>query len=129
MNTSFVCFSVTITCGLRVCICLSVLISLSHGTLTLLFSTTAYGALDVICRDIKSQLNFRIEQIKAKQNRIPQMLHKNKTQPKSKVDRLDSEEQDGQWFVLLGHIHKLQKGPYPICVSRSGNVRHLCGGG
>ena len=58
MNTSFVCFSVTITSGLRVCICLSVLISLSHGTLTLLFSTTAYGALDVICRDIKLQLGI-----------------------------------------------------------------------
>jgi len=31
--------------------------------------------------------------------------------------------------VLLRHTHKPQKGPIPICVSRSGNVRHRCGGG
>jgi len=38
------------------------------------------------------------------------------------------EENNGWLSVLLHHTHKAQKGPYSICVSRSGNVRHRCGG-
>jgi len=45
------------------------------------------------------------------------------------VDGLDNEGQHGQRSVLLCHTHKPQKGPYPICVSRSRNVRDRCGGG
>ena len=44
------------------------------------------------------------------------------------VDRLDSGEQHVQRPVLR-NSRKSQKGPYPICVSKSGNVRHRCGGG
>jgi len=34
---------------------------------------------------------------------------------------------DGLFFCA--QTHKPQKGSYPICASRSGNVRHLCRGG
>ena len=37
--------------------------------------------------------------------------------------------QHGRRFVLLPHTHRPQRRPYPICTSRSGNVRHRCGGG
>jgi len=46
-----------------------------------------------------------------------------------KVDRLDIGGQHGLRSVPLRHSHKTQKGPYPICTSRRGNVRHRCGGG
>ena len=45
------------------------------------------------------------------------------------VDGLDIEGQHGRRFVLLCHTHRPQRIPYPICTSRSGNVRHRCGGG
>jgi len=32
-------------------------------------------------------------------------------------------------LFCLRHTHKLQKGPYSVCVSRIGNVRHRCAGG
>ena len=43
MSPSFVCLSITNKSGLRAYICLSVLISKSHSTLTLLFPTTRLG--------------------------------------------------------------------------------------
>ena len=43
MSPSFVCLSITTKSGLRACICLSVLISKSHNTLTLLLSATELG--------------------------------------------------------------------------------------
>ena len=45
------------------------------------------------------------------------------------VDGLDIGGQHGRWFVLLRYIHRAQRRPYPICTSRSGNVRQRCGGG
>ena len=36
---------------------------------------------------------------------------------------------NGQRSVRLRHTHRPQKGPYPVSVSRNGNVRHRCGGG
>ena len=45
------------------------------------------------------------------------------------VDGLDSEGQHGQRSVPLRHTHKAAEGPYPICVSRSGDVQHMCGSG
>jgi len=38
------------------------------------------------------------------------------------------EDNYGQRFDLLCHTHKTKRWSYPICVSRSGNVRHRCGG-
>jgi len=38
------------------------------------------------------------------------------------------EDNNGQRFDLRCHTHKPQKEPHPICVNRSGNVRHRCGG-
>ena len=38
-------------------------------------------------------------------------------------------DQHGRRFVILRHTHRLQRRPYPICTSRSGYVRHRCGGG
>ena len=40
------------------------------------------------------------------------------------VDGLDIGEQHGRWFVLLRHTYRPQRRPYPVCTSRSGNVRH-----
>jgi len=40
------------------------------------------------------------------------------------VDGLDIRWQHGRRFVLLRHTHRPQRKPYPICVNRSGNVRH-----
>ena len=45
------------------------------------------------------------------------------------VDGLDIEGQHGRRFVLLRHTRRPQRRPYPIRTSRSGNVRHGCGGG
>jgi len=45
------------------------------------------------------------------------------------VDGLDIGGRHGQRFVLLRHTHRPQRGLYPICTSRSENVRHKCGGG
>ena len=45
------------------------------------------------------------------------------------VDGLDIGGQHGRRFVLLRHTHRPQRRPYHICTSRSGNVRHWCGGG
>ena len=45
------------------------------------------------------------------------------------VDGFDIEGQHGRRFVLLRHTHRTQKRPCLICVNRSGNVRHRCGGG
>ena len=45
------------------------------------------------------------------------------------VDGLDIGGQHDWRFVLLRHTHRLQRRKYPICTSRSGNVRHQCGGG
>ena len=42
------------------------------------------------------------------------------------ADGLDSEGQHGQRSVPLRQTHEPQKGPYPICVSRNGKVRHRC---
>ena len=42
---------------------------------------------------------------------------------------LDIGGQHGRRFVLLRHTHRSQRRPYPICTSRSGNVRYRCGGG
>ena len=47
MSPSFACLSITTKSGLRDCICLSVLISKSHSTLTLLFSVTALGLCSI----------------------------------------------------------------------------------
>jgi len=44
------------------------------------------------------------------------------------VDGLDIGGQHGRRFVLR-HTHRPQRRPYAICTTRSGNVRHLCGGG
>jgi len=44
------------------------------------------------------------------------------------VDGLDIGGQHGWRFVLLRHIHRPQRGRYPICPCRSGNLRHRCGG-
>jgi len=44
-------------------------------------------------------------------------------------DGLDIGGQHGRRFVLLSHTHRPQRKPYPICTSKSGNVRHCCGGG
>jgi len=44
------------------------------------------------------------------------------------VGGLDSKGQHGQRSILCA-THKPQSGPYAICVSQSGNVRHRCGGG
>jgi len=45
------------------------------------------------------------------------------------VDGLDIGGQHGRRFVFLRHTHRSQRRPCPICTSRSGNVRHGCGGG
>jgi len=45
------------------------------------------------------------------------------------VDGLDIGGQHGWRFVLLRHTHRPQRRPHPICTSRSGNLRHRCGGG
>ena len=45
------------------------------------------------------------------------------------VDSLDIGRQHGQQFDLLRHTPKPQKQPYCICVNRSRNICHLCGGG
>ena len=39
---------------------------------------------------------------------------------------MDIRGQHGRRFVLR-HAHRPHTGPYPICASRSGNVRHRCG--
>ena len=44
-------------------------------------------------------------------------------------DGLEDGGQHGQRSVPLCHTHRPQKGPYPTCVNRSGNVRHRCGSG
>ena len=44
------------------------------------------------------------------------------------VDGLDIGGQRGRRFVLLCPTHRPQGRPYPICTSRSGNVRHRCRG-
>jgi len=44
------------------------------------------------------------------------------------VDGLDSGGRHG-WRFALYHTHRPQRRPYPICTSRSGNVRYRCGGG
>ena len=45
------------------------------------------------------------------------------------VDGLVIGGQHGRRFVLLRHTHRPQRRPYLIYTSRSGNVRHRCGGG
>ena len=45
------------------------------------------------------------------------------------VDGLDIGGQHGRRFVLLRNTHRPQRRTYPICTSRSGNVRHRCTGG
>ena len=47
---------------------------------------------------------------------------------RGEVDGLDIGGQHGRRFVLR-HTHRPQRRTYPICTSRSGNVRHRCGGG
>ena len=42
---------------------------------------------------------------------------------------LDIGGQHGGRFVLLRHTHRPPMGPYPVCTSRSGNVRHRFGDG
>jgi len=42
---------------------------------------------------------------------------------------LDIGGQHGRLFVLMRHAHRQQSKPYPICTSRSRNVRHHCRGG
>jgi len=34
-----------------------------------------------------------------------------------------------EWFVLLRHTNRSQRGQYHMCASKSGNVRLWCGGG
>ena len=53
-----------------------------------------------------------------------QPIHSN-----DEVDGMDIGWQHDQRFVLLRHTHRPQKGPRPICTSRSGNVRRWFGGG
>ena len=48
---------------------------------------------------------------------------------RGEVDGLDIGGQHGRRFVLLRHTHRPQRRPYLIYTSRSGNVRHRCGGG
>jgi len=47
----------------------------------------------------------------------------------AKVDGLDIGGQHGRRFILLRHTHRPQRRSYPICTSRSVNVRHRCRGG
>jgi len=42
---------------------------------------------------------------------------------------LDIGGRHGRRFVLLRHTHRSQRRLYPICTSRSGNIRHRCGSG
>jgi len=44
------------------------------------------------------------------------------------VDGLDIRGRHDRPFVLLRHTHRPQRRPYLICASKSGNVRHRCGG-
>jgi len=46
-----------------------------------------------------------------------------------KVDGLDNEEQHGQSRFSAPHSQTAEWAIYPICESRSGNVRHQCWGG
>ena len=48
---------------------------------------------------------------------------------RGEIDGLDIGGRHGRRFVLLRHTHRPQRRPYPICTSRSRNVRHRCGGG
>jgi len=54
-------------------------------------------------------------------NQNRQAMH-SMTLGSGEADRLDSGGQRGQWSVLLLHTHKLQRGPYHTCVSRSRNA-------
>jgi len=47
---------------------------------------------------------------------------------KREVEELDSKGQHGQQTVLMPHTYKQEKGPYSVCVSRSGNVWNQCEG-
>ena len=47
---------------------------------------------------------------------------------RGEVDGLDVGRRHGRRFVLLHHTHRPQRRSYPVCTSRSGNVRHRCGG-